>query len=196
MTVRIQDIFAIPEGAWALPPPFDRSYWVVPGLLLAGFYPGDRESSKRDEKLGILLDAGIRHVINLLEEDEVDFCTRRFEPYDGALTALARDRGIEVTIRRFPIDDMDVPDRALMKAILDDIDRALSLGMPVYIHCWGGLGRTGTVAGCWLARHGISRKKATLKKLDELRKHATNGDLDSPQTATQRRMVMEWRRGE
>ena len=23
--------------------PFDRSYWVIPGKLLAGYYPGDRE---------------------------------------------------------------------------------------------------------------------------------------------------------
>ena len=188
--------FTIPPGAETQPPPFDRSYWVVPGLFLAGFYPGDREPSKRDEKLGILLDAGIRHVVNLLEEDEVDFCTRRFDPYDAPLTALARGRGVEVSISRFPIDDMNVPDRERMKAILDDIDRALALGRPVYVHCWGGLGRTGTVAGCWLARHGFTRKKATLKKLNELRKLATNGDLDSPQTATQRRMVIEWRRGE
>jgi hypothetical protein len=196
MAARIQDIFAIPEGVRTQPPPFDRSYWIVPGLLLAGFYPGDREPAKRNEKLGILLDAGIRHVVNLLEEDEIDFCKRRFEPYDEALTALARERGLEVTVGRFPIDDMNVPDRSRMKAILDDIDGSLALGKPVYLHCWGGLGRTGTVAGCWLARHGITRKKATLKKLDELRNNAANGDLDSPQTATQRRMVVEWRKGE
>ncbi len=188
--------FTIPPGAETLPPPFDRSYWVIPGLFLAGFYPGDREPSKRDEKLGLLLDAGIRHVANLLEEDEVDFCTRMFEPYDDAFKALARVRSVEVTISRFPIDDMGVPDRARMKAILDDIDESLAHDRPVYVHCWGGLGRTGTVAGCWLARHGVTRKKETLRKLCELRKRASNAHIDSPQTATQRRMVIEWRRGE
>ena len=180
----------------ATPLPFDRSYWIVPGMFCAGFYPGDREPSKREEKLGLLLDAGIRHVVNLLEEDEIDFCKRRFAPYDEALTALARKRGVEVTISRFPVDDMDVPERTRMKGILDDIDSAIDSGRPVYLHCWGGLGRTGTVAGCWLARHGVTRGKATLGKLDDLRKNATNGDLDSPQTATQRRMVVEWRRRE
>lgn len=196
MPARIEEIFVIPEGALTLPPPFDRSYWIVPGLLCAGFYPGDREPSKRDEKLGTLLDRGIRHVINLLEEGEVDFCERIFDPYGEALKALAMKRGLEVTISRFPIPDMDIPDRKRMKEVLDDIDCALALGKPVYLHCWGGLGRTGTVAGCWLARHGITRKRATLKKLDDLRKRAANGDLDSPQTATQRRMVMDWKKGE
>ena len=40
-----------------------------------------------------------------------------------------------------------------MLAVLDAIDIALCEGHGVYIHCWGGVGRTGTVVGCWLKRH-------------------------------------------
>jgi hypothetical protein len=178
------------------PPPFNRSYWIVPGIFCAGFYPGDREPSKCDEKLGLLLDAGIRHVVNLLEEHEVDFCGRTFDPYRTALLSLAQEKGVEITMSRFPVQDLGVPKREGMKAILDDIDRAIDSGRPVYLHCWGGLGRTGTVVGCWLARHGISRKKGALRKLAELRMSAANAGQESPQTAQQRRMVVEWQKGE
>lgn len=33
---------------------------------------------------------------------------------------------------------------------------ALAAGQTVYVHCYGGIGRTGTVVGCWLVRHGLS----------------------------------------
>ena len=31
-----------------------------------------------------------------------------------------------------------------MQEILDAVDRALAAGRNVYLHCWGGIGRTGT----------------------------------------------------
>jgi hypothetical protein len=43
---------------------------VVPGKLLAGYYPGDLNPSRMEEKLKGLLRAGIRYVINLMEENE------------------------------------------------------------------------------------------------------------------------------
>ena len=39
-----------------------------------------------------------------------------------------------------------------MQDILDLIDESLSLDKPVFFHCWGGIGRTGTVLGCYLLR--------------------------------------------
>ena len=40
--------------------------------------------------------------------------------------------------------------------ILDDLDQALADGHRVYLHCFGGIGRTGTVVGCYLVRHGMT----------------------------------------
>ena len=54
--------------------PFARSYWVVPGKLLAGYYPGDLDTSKMEKKLKGLLQAGIKYVINLMEENEQNWC--------------------------------------------------------------------------------------------------------------------------
>ena len=47
-----------------------------------------------------------------------------------------------------------------MSDILDAIDAALRDGKTVYVHCWGGVGRTGTVIGCWLVRHGKTGDEA------------------------------------
>ena len=43
-----------------------------------------------------------------------------------------------------------------LKHILDEIDGAILNGKTVYVHCLGGIGRTGTVVGCYLVRHGIA----------------------------------------
>ena len=40
--------------------PTSSSYWVVPGLLLAGAYPGDSDPEEHQAKVQALLNAGIR----------------------------------------------------------------------------------------------------------------------------------------
>jgi len=52
--------------------PFPRPYWVIPGLLLAGEYPGAKEQNEAEQKLSDLLDAEIRQIIDLMEPDETD----------------------------------------------------------------------------------------------------------------------------
>lgn len=58
--------------------PFPRSYWVVPGRLYAGAYPGDPDAKIMEEKLAALLDCGICRVVNLMEAQEVDHNGRQF----------------------------------------------------------------------------------------------------------------------
>lgn len=52
--------------------PFPRCYWVVPGKPIAGCYPGSDDEDQAKVKLRGLLDAGIRHVTNLTESNEVN----------------------------------------------------------------------------------------------------------------------------
>ena len=59
-------------------------------------------------------------------------------------------KGISVTWERIPVRDVSVPSKDGMVMILDRIDQALAQQRPVYVHCWGGKGRTGTVVGCYL----------------------------------------------
>jgi hypothetical protein len=173
--------------------PFPRSYWVVPGRLLAGYYPGAPFQSEMEAKLNALLDAGITVVLNLMEADEVDWEGNPFQPYASSLTLLATQRGLRADCQRFPICDGGIPPRQQMVETLDAIDNANRAGRAVYVHCWGGKGRTGTVVGCYLARHGIASGPQALQKIIELRRDEARAHEASPETHVQRDYVMNWR---
>jgi protein-tyrosine phosphatase len=70
-------------------------------------------------------------------------------------------------------------------------DSAREQGLGVYLHCWGGIGRTGTVVGCWLVRHGASGS-AALDRIAELHGATPDGARRSPETEAQREAVLGW----
>ena len=107
--------------------------------------------------------------------------------YSGALTAARHES--------LPISDMGVPSPDEMVDILDVIDEALACSEGVYVHCAAGLGRTGTVVGCWLIRHGVDPGEA-LEVLAGLRRQdGSTAHFASPQTSEQARMVEGWPTG-
>lgn len=173
--------------------PFERCYWVVPGWLLAGCYPGELDPEAARVKLAGLLDAGIRHLIDLTEAGEHGRGGLPFTPYEPIIMGLAAAQGLRVTVARHAIPDMGVPSLAAMSRTLAAIDAAVAAGQPVYVHCWGGYGRTGTVVGCWLARHAHAVGAAALERLALLR---TGMRGESPQTDAQRAMITGWRQGD
>lgn len=65
----------------------------------------------------------------------------------------------------------------------------------MYVHCWGGVGRTGTVVGCYLVRSGLSGDEA-LARIRQLRRNEATANRPSPETDEQRNMVRSWRAGE
>ena len=80
--------------------------------------------------------------------------------------------------------------------ILDAVDSALERHGSVYVHCWGGHGRTGTVIGCWLVRHGSTTVDA-IALIDERRRPLPiyRANPSSPQTSEQHRFVQAWSPG-
>ncbi|MBM3281043.1 MAG: dual specificity protein phosphatase family protein [Candidatus Handelsmanbacteria bacterium] len=175
--------------------PFARSYWVLPGRLLAGYYPGAPTKGEAEQKLNALLQAGIRCVINLVEEEERNEKGETMRPYHQLLAQAAASRGLETSYVRTPVRDQDVPSAPTMRLILDVIDAALQQRQPVYVHCWGGRGRTGTVVGCFLARHGITRSERTLERISHLRRAEETSVKCSPDNEVQREMVRAWGQG-
>ena len=172
--------------------PFNRSYWVIPGKFLAGCYPGSENRQQALQKLTGLIDSGIRTVINLMEKDEFNWAGRAFEGYEEQMQSIAASIGHSVSLERMPIKDTWVPSRIEMIEILDRIDDSINDGKPVYAHCWGGRGRTGTVAGCYLARHGLATGRNILKMIQDLRKNTEDHHMPSPETPQQVDMVLSW----
>ncbi len=172
--------------------PFPRSYWVVPGKFLAGYYPGSRDPSTAQRKLEGLLEHGVRHVINLMEEHEHNFSGETFVPYEQQLENIAAKGDIPIKLVHMPIRDTDVPTVEAMVGILNEIDRAILQNPRVYLHCWGGRGRTGTVVGCYLARHGLGVGEAALDLLSTLRQNDPISHLASPETEIQAQFVRSW----
>ena len=80
-----------------------------------------------------------------------------------------------------------------MMAILDDIDETRTASETVYVHCWGGVGRTGTVIGCWLVRHGLDEGDP-IDRIAFLRQALPNARR-SPETDAQISLVRAWRAG-
>ena len=174
--------------------PLENSYWVS-DLLVAGEYPappGDVDFAR--ERLARLLEAGVRSFINLTEDLEL-------ECYEDLLLEEAEARGCgEVRYWRPSIPDADVPTVEHMRAILDLLAREAAEGRCTYVHCWGGVGRTGTVIGCHLVRAGrsgdealaeVARLFATMSPAKR-RWHPTG----SPENEAQREFVRSWRESE
>lgn len=157
--------------------PTPESYWVEHGHLLAGKYPVPRHDGGSNIRLSLLQAAGVTLFLDLTQEHELD-------PYAHLVDGSA----LHV---RMPIRDMDVPSPEQMRRTLDLIDRERAREGTTYVHCWGGAGRTGTVVGCWLVRHGMDGD-AALRQIATLRAGSAALWLDSPQTDEQRAMVRSW----
>ena len=166
--------------------PIQNCYWVEPGKLLAGEYPREYDVAPSITKLRCLRDAGVSAFIDLTEVVEAQ-AWGWIKPYDEMLDGASHER--------FPIADMAVPGSpALTTAVLDAIDRHIAHGRTVYVHCFGGVGRTGTIVGCWLVRHGRSGDEA-LERLDELWRDCPKSSRHprSPQMPEQLDYVRNWR---
>ena len=74
--------------------PFPNSYWVVPGQLLAGEYPGGANCDAANKNLAALLDAGIRTVIDLTDEDEINEDAKPVPSYRSLLRELTEDNEV------------------------------------------------------------------------------------------------------
>jgi hypothetical protein len=146
------------------PRPNDNTYWVTDSFV-AGEYPADKRGEAES----------------------------RIKLRQAMLKEEATKKKIPVRYRRLSIQDFGVPSKEEMKTILDTIDSALVDNKKVYVHCRGGIGRTGTTVGCFLARHGNTGEEA----LDEVSRlfqfsNRSYESSSSPETNAQMNFVRDW----
>ena len=170
--------------------PIAESYWVEPGRLLAGEYPGRYAGEQTRKRIDAFIEEGFNVFIDLTKPNEVS-------PYSQILFEQSRAYDFEVKHYRFPIGDFGLPTPELMKSILDTIDAELQAGKKIYLHCWGGIGRTGTTVGCYLIRHGKTNEES-LRQLAEWWREVPKSQLHphSPETNEQREFVRTWKEHE
>lgn len=169
-----------------------QHYPIEAGKLYGGEYPGDRNPEVAKKRLRHLVTLGIRTFVDLTAPAD------GMVPYDGLLTELEKETG--TTLRRIsqPITDMGVPNtEEAMRTILNHIREACLHAPAVYVHCWGGIGRTGTAIGCWLRECGLDPEAALSRvqlqyssHMPKVRRHP-----ESPQTPAQRDFIWNWASG-
>lgn len=161
-------------------PPLPNTYWVLPGLLLAGEHPSGLTPEATRQRVTTLLAAGIECFLDLTHPTEI-------EPYDHALP-------FHIEYLRKPIRDHGLPEkREHMMEILDCLHDALRSGRAAYVHCRAGIGRTGTVVGCLLVERGLTGEQA----LDELARRWQQCERSKswpsvPETEAQTDYVRRW----
>lgn len=174
--------------------PFERSYWVLPNKLLAGEIPSSKDNFRKLQKIQNLLDSDIDIIINLMEVVEMNFDNEQLEDYTASLMNEANKKNKKIEVLRYAIKDLSIPGENFMIEILNKIDHSINNGKKVYIHCWGGVGRTGTVIGCYLIRHGYAAPKQVIDTINYLKRTTSISHRNSPETLEQRQFILNWTR--
>jgi hypothetical protein len=166
-----------------------QHYPIEPGALFGGEYPGDRKPAIARARLWSLVEIGVRTFIDLTTPAD------QMAGYEGLLVELEQEAGAPLRRISVPVPDMGVPDSGeTMRSILAAIRAAVEKTPAVYVHCWGGIGRTGTVAGCWLRECGLGPDEALERVQHLYASHMPKVRLhpESPQTAAQKDYIRFW----
>ncbi|MFN3742115.1 MAG: fused DSP-PTPase phosphatase/NAD kinase-like protein [Anaerolineales bacterium] len=164
--------------------PVENAYWVVEGHFLAGEHPLNGPKEKAYPRLQALLESGFEAFFDLTMPKEAP-------SYHAKLQELASLRRRPVEYYAFPIPDFGIPTPQEMSRLLDTLESVLQRGLRTYLHCWGGIGRTGTVVACYLIRRGLSGDEA-LRELHRRWQSVPKSRFypHSPETEAQRQFVL------
>lgn len=173
--------------------PTEYTNWVIPGILMAGCFPGALDDARHGEMLRLLLSRGIDTFVCLQQEFRPDITEARWRagrglrPYLPEAVLLSNK---ELLWRHVPIPDgLIAPDDVTLRAVKELLED-LASGRVLYVHCWGGHGRTGVF--CCLLLVGLYRISASEALRRVQRYHDCRQDPQdarSPQSVVQREQV-------
>ena len=132
------------------------------GAIGLTILPG-RKDRGRDlgEDLAVLKAGGYQQIVCLITRDE-------FERY-GVKDLAQQYAASGFDVRYFPIPDQGVSQPDAMHATVDWMHEQLTAGRNVLLHCVGGLGRSGTVAACYLVKYGDLAPAAAIEAVRQAR---------------------------
>ena len=121
-----------------------NSWWIDEPLVLGS-------SNPTTEQLKRLYEEGFRNIISLLDEGEQD------PNYDVEKVEAMGYKRYSIPLRDFSAPRLDD-----LKTFLNVMDRAVGQGK-VLVHCYAGIGRTGTMAAAYWMDKGLSVNEAMRK---------------------------------
>ena len=123
------------------PQGLDYTNWLLFPSLLGGSYPFPQD-------LEILNDLGFNYIIDLTQEPSDEQFWKDRKTYADEPDASKVKSFQHITIKKFSIPDVSVPDdKTKTYEFCRDIYDLLIAGNKIYLHCIGGRGRTSIIAG-------------------------------------------------
>jgi Protein-tyrosine phosphatase len=167
-----------------------QHYTIEEGRIYAGEYPGGRTPERAAQRIRHLTDKGVRTFLDLTtpEDDLI--------PYGDILGQISGETGQSRIRAGVAIPDRNIPSRMKdMILAMTIIQQAILQAPAIYIHCRGGIGRTGTVVGCWFVENGMHPQDA-VDKVQTL--YSSNMPKAvrapfSPETTAQREYILNWK---
>lgn len=112
--------------------------WLIENRLAGVSYPGSEDA------LVLLSKLGVKALVSLSEQSV-------------GINRLTR-HGLQA--KHIPISDLTAPTLSQVEQAIASIDDFLAQDQPVAVHCFVGLGRTGTILACYLVSRGSSARQA------------------------------------
>ncbi|PSC76737.1 MAP kinase phosphatase 6 [Micractinium conductrix] len=181
--------------------PTPWSNWVLRGRLLAGAYPASLDDEETERILTTLLELGVNTFVCLQAEFSLHTPESAWRSGQGLrpyikdaqrLLIAARESGSRRILQEkldflhLPIIDGSVTSDAALSRLADDCCTRILRGERLYVHCWGGHGRTGTLIAVMLGRmYGLTCAAALryTQAFHDSRKYPQG--VRSPQTTPQ-----------
>ena len=144
-------------------------YWINESLAIVSRPWGDE---RLDDEMAALREAGIDVLVSMLEEGEAVRL--------GLMDEGDAARRAGLVFVNFPIRDRGVPaDKQLFDKFLEGLERHVSDGRRVGVHCYACIGRSTVTMASLLIRSGVSPERAW-------QEIALRRDCEVPDTAEQR----------
>jgi atypical dual specificity phosphatase len=122
--------------------PASKIKWLIPGKLAKASTPDDADLMNWKSE-------GITSVVNLLETSFED--------------VLRAEKNAGFKVLHSPVDDFGAPELEQLKEVVSFINKDVSAGGKVLVHCFAGIGRTGTVLIAYLLNKGMEMSLAIEK---------------------------------
>jgi len=142
--------------------------FAEPGRLGITLLPGRRDHRRElDRDIASLKEAGTTHIVPLLTDAEMQ--------HYGVAELITKYEEAGFAIRRMPILDQGISSDDEMNDLVSWLGERTAEGANVVVHCVGGLGRAGLVAGSFLKSKGLDADAA----IAEVRRVRTARALES-----------------